>query len=180
MLLVAALALVATACSDDAEEATTTPPTTTTTAVPTTTTAASTTTAAPTTTTATTTTTAPPTTTTTTVPGLPPPLDLATISGLVWGLYLYSGERLDLPAAWVAFVNVGTYTAMTDVPSANHYSFGEFGCDLGAAEALGVDPSFLTISMYFATEADASAALAALPPDPSPVGIAEVELFCAD
>jgi hypothetical protein len=87
---------------------------------------------------------------------------------------------LGVPAAWVAFVNVGTYSALTGVPSANHYSFGEFGCDLGAAEALSVDPSFLTISMYFSTEADATAALAALPPDPPAIGIAQVELFCAD
>ena len=177
--LLVAVALLAAACSsDDTSDDTTTtldpPPTTFTPA--TTTTVAATTSVAETTTTST-------STTTTTMAGPPAPVSFSDIepTAMYWGLYAYAAEDLSTPGAWVAFVNTGNYLGLAGVsPAESYYSFGEIGCDLPAADVLGVDPDLLTISMYFETEADASAALAAFPGVDPPVGIAEVELFCAD
>ena len=173
-----AMTLIAAGCSTNDSADTTTSSI----AGTTSTTAAATTTEPPTTTEAPTTTTEPATTTTAAPPGPPAPLSVFDLAqgGTYWGLYVYAAENLSSPGAWVAFAETGNYLALAGIsPPEEHYSFGELGCDLDAATALGLDPAWLTISMYFASETDANAALAAFPGS-TPLGIVEIELFCAD
>lgn len=176
-VVVLTVALVAGACSSDepADGTTTTLGPTSTAFAPETTT---TTTAPPGTTTTTS-----PAVTSTTLPGPPAPVSFTDMdpTAMYWGLYAYAAEDLSTPGAWVAFVNTGNYLGLAGVtPAESYYSFGEIGCDLPAADALGLDPALLTISMYFETEAEAQAALAAFPGVDPPLGIAEVELYCTD
>lgn len=55
---------------------------------------------------------------------------------------------------------------------------GEISCDLGAAEALGVDPDTIVVSVSFRTRAEADRFVAAW--DGELLGVAEFEAFCRD
>ncbi len=145
---------------------TTLPPTTTTTQPPTTTTTAS----------PTTTTLAPTTTTTlapTTAPG-PPPTTAIEHGAFAWAVYL---------GLWDAPPDEADRAAAAAPAEAVGYEvegWGEAGCDQGAADALGLDPNDLRYvsSLYFASEADAQAAAAAI--GDGVLAVAEVQTFCLD
>ena len=61
------------------------------------------------------------------------------------------------------------------------YNTGPTDCDTGAPEALGMDDSAFTVSVYFGTEADAVTALDALQRSGLDGGaVAEVQTYCMD
>lgn len=144
--------------------ATTTAPSTTTTSITT-----STTTSAPTTTT-TTPTTSTASTTTTTLPSFPPDTEELTHGGTVWAVILAGADELDDPVLEGA-VEVAADAGYTAYPT---------DCDVGAPEALGLDDSAATVSVYFATEAAAEEARAAFEARGIGVTVAEVQTYCLD
>jgi plastocyanin len=89
-------------------------------------------------------------------------------------------------------VDVGTLPALApaiDAATAAGYTTGQTTCDMGAAEALGVDPqsgpsptsSFYTVSVYFRNVAEARQALDAFHAAGFGGGVAaQVETFCLD
>ncbi len=146
------------------------PPTTTTTTPPTTTLAPTTnTTLAP-----TTTTTLTPTTTSTTAVAAPPPTAAISHGQLAWAVYLGLWDEAPDEAARAEAAAPATAVGY------EVEGWGDVGCDQGAAEALGVDPSggHFASGLYFATEADAEAAAALI--GDGVLAVAEVQTFCLD
>jgi hypothetical protein len=114
-------------------------------------------------------------TTTTTVVGSPVnAVDVSTIDGSVWAVYLFVGrdvgaqEAQDIRAALGRIGLTNTNGLMVEA---------DLACDLGAAEALQISQRAQFIAAYFADEADARAFT---PPSPVPIlAIAEVEHVCS-
>ncbi len=164
------------ACADTADPPATTLPATTvaptTTAPPeppTTTPTPPTTTLAP-----TTTTTLTPTTTSTTAVAAPPPTAAISHGQLAWAVYLGLWDEAPDEAARAEAAAPATAVGY------EVEGWGDVGCDQGAAEALGVDPSggHFASGLYFATEADAEAAAALI--GDGVLAVAEVQTFCLD
>jgi hypothetical protein len=91
-----------------------------------------------------------------------------------WGVYLHAGEStrgLDAEEA-------GKLLRERGLALGEDFSKGELGCDVGAAEALGLPEETIAIGVYFRDEADARAFAASLPREP--VGIARVQTMCRD
>ena len=104
------------------------------------------------------------------VPGFPedsPPL----CQGCeIWAAILGAAPALDDPAL------VAAVQAAHDVG----YATGQTGCDEGAAAAAGAAAGSVTVSVYFATEADARAAQAAFAERDVPSTVALVRTGCLD
>ncbi len=124
------------------------------------------------------TTTAPPPTTTTAPPpedeAGPPPTAAPTHGGLSWAVYM---------GAWQGSPDDAAYQEAVAPALAAGYDPGgltDVACDQGAAAALGVDPAggYLIAGLYFATEADARDAAAAIGDGVDAVG--EVQTYCLD
>jgi hypothetical protein len=145
---VAATILLAACTSESSGTTSTTTSAPTTTLTTTTTTATPTTTLTPTTTAAPTTTTLPPTTAPVVLPDFPALKERLSHGGEAWAVYFAVGEYEDpgLAATTAVLADLG-------FPS----GVGDLGCDLGAAELLGVDSSLAGVALYFDTEADAAA-----------------------
>lgn len=113
--------------------------------------------------------------TTATVPAWPPALTGGTQGGEAWGVYLavaYAEEGVDAPE----LVEAKAQAAAVGYNAGS----GDVACDQGASEALGLDPerSYLTVAVYFATEADARLFVDLY--QPGVVGLAAVETYCMD
>ncbi len=108
----------------------------------------------------------------TTIPVAFPPANTdLSHGGTTWAVVLVGAATHDDPAVLEAerlATDAGFNTGPTD-------------CDMGAPEALGLPDSAFTVSVYFATEADAVTALDAFQRSGLDGGaVAEVQTFCMD
>jgi hypothetical protein len=105
------------------------------------------------------------------VSGFPPANTNLTQGGTTWALVLAGSADFEDPA-------LGHAAA---VASDAGYTTGPTDCDLGAAQALGIDSEIVyTVSVYYATEAEARTAQAAFVERDLPGVIAQVQTFCLD
>ena len=105
------------------------------------------------------------------VSGFPPANTNLTQGGTTWALVLAGSADFEDPA-------LGHAAA---VASDAGYTTGPTDCDIGAPQALGIDSEIVyTVSVYYATEADARAAQAAFAARDLPGVVAQVQTFCLD
>ena len=105
------------------------------------------------------------------VAGFPPVNTAISQGGTTWAVVLAGSADFEDPALLVAM----------NVASDVGYSTGPTDCDVGAAQALGIDSEIVyTVSVYYATEADARTAQAAFAVRGQAGVVAEVETFCLD
>jgi hypothetical protein len=133
----------------------------------------------PSTTTPTSTTEATTTTTSSTVPPLPEfPAEMGVMHGQpAWGLYLAIAPDGESGAPQM----VAAIQAKADAGYGDSGGYSDLGCDQGAAEVLGVDPSSFTVAAYYETEAIANQAREAFEARGTEVvGIAFVRTYCLD
>jgi Putative peptidoglycan binding domain len=88
----------------------------------------------------------------------------------IWAVILAAAPAVDDPALLAA----------VDAAHAVGYATGQTGCDEGAAAAAGAPPGSVTVSVYFATEADARAARAAFAERGVSSTVALVRTYCLD
>lgn len=120
----------------------------------------------------TTSTTAPASSTTSAGSGFPPQRAVLEHGGTTWAVVLYGSED----AADPLFDN--PLSVLTSVG----YTSGITDCDQGAADVLGLPDgySYLTLSVYFETEADARAAVTAFAGRGVDAVAGQVETYCLD
>ena len=105
------------------------------------------------------------------VSGFPPANTNLTHGGTTWALVLAGSADFEDPALGHAVA----------VASDAGYTAGPTDCDRGAPEALGIAGEIVyTVSVYYATEADARAAQAAFAERDQPGTVAQVQTFCLD
>jgi hypothetical protein len=105
------------------------------------------------------------------VSGFPPANTNLTQGGTTWALVLAGSADFEDPA-------LGHAAA---VASDAGYTTGPTDCDIGAPQALGIDSEIVyTVSVYYATEAEARAAQAAFAARDLPGVVAQVQTFCLD
>lgn len=104
------------------------------------------------------------------LPPFPPPSGELSQGGFIWAAVLAGGGTPTAPSLVAAIA----------AARAAGYSTGPTDCDVGAADALGLPPGTLTVSIYFATEAEAIVARAAFVARGVDAEVAEVQTFCLD
>jgi hypothetical protein len=105
------------------------------------------------------------------VSGFPPANTNLTQGGTTWALVLAGSADFEDPA-------LGHAAA---VASDAGYTTGPTDCDIGAAQALGIDSEIVyTVSVHYETEADAQAAQAAFAARDLTGVVAQVQTFCLD
>jgi hypothetical protein len=103
--------------------------------------------------------------------GFPPANTNLTHGGTTWALVLAGSADFEDPA-------LGHAAA---VASDAGYTTGPTDCDIGAPQALGIDSEIVyTVSVYYATEADARAAQAAFAARDLPGVVTQVQTMCLD
>lgn len=107
-------------------------------------------------------------------PTLPPEV-VPEHGGTFWGLYLAAAPSTDDPeiARWTERMETIGYTP----------SVGDLACDDGAADALGIDPGWSRVAIYFDTREEAETAAGTIEISlelGTPIGVARVTTFCLD
>ena len=103
--------------------------------------------------------------------GFPPANTNLTQGGTTWALVLAGSADFEDPA-------LGHAAA---VAADAGYTTGPTDCDIGAPQALGIDSEIVyTVSIHYATEADARAAQAAFAARALPGVVTQVQTFCLD
>lgn len=105
-------------------------------------------------------------------PPFPPGREGLEHGGTTWAVVLAGASDIDDPAI----------VAAGEAAAAAGYMTGPGNCDLGAAEALGLDPAGIvyTLSVYLETEADAHAAQAAFAARGVDGVVAQLQTYCLD
>jgi hypothetical protein len=92
----------------------------------------------------------------------------------VWAVYVVKGATQDEPLVKAAIAGLGK----RGLAFGKTLGFGSLGCDVGAADALGLPGETNAVAVYFAKEADAKAFAGTL--KPKPLGIAKIKAMCRD
>jgi hypothetical protein len=112
------------------------------------------------------------------LPEFPPDETNLTHGGQTWALYLAVARDFNIQAPEIQQAEQDAVDFGYDVVGA-----GELGCDVGAVEALGLDPAgnWVGVAIYFPDESSAEDARAAFEARDVPVaGIASVTTMCLD